>query len=44
MEEKSQIIETLIEKATDYGKTSIEVSKLKALVKASDAVSSFFLI
>lgn len=41
MEEKSQIIETLIEKATDYGKTSIELIKLKALEKTSDAVSSF---
>jgi hypothetical protein len=41
MEEKSQIIETLIEKATDYGKTSIELIKLKALEKASDTISSF---
>jgi hypothetical protein len=41
MEEKAKIIETLIEEATEYGKTSIELIKLKSLDKVSDVVSSF---
>ena len=41
MEDQTNLIETLIEKATDYGKTSYELAKLKALDKTSDVVSSF---
>lgn len=51
MEEKAKLIESLLEKATDYSKTSFELIKLKALDKTSDVVSSsiphsvvFFLI
>jgi hypothetical protein len=51
MEEKSKLFESLIESATDYGKTSIELVKLKAVDKTSDVVSTlipysliFFLI
>lgn len=40
MEENTSSIESLIEKATDYGKTSIELAKLKALDKTSEVVSS----
>ena len=40
MEEKSNLIESLIEKATDYGKTSYELVKLKAVDKTSDVVST----
>lgn len=40
MEENSNIIEELIEKAVDYGKSSLELAKLKALDKTSDAVAS----
>lgn len=40
MEENSNIIEELIEKTIDYGKSSLELAKLKALDKTSDAVSS----
>jgi hypothetical protein len=40
MEENANIIEELIEKAVDYGKSSLELAKLKALDKISGAVSS----
>ena len=40
MEEKSNLIESLIERATDYGKTSYELLKLKAIDKTSDVVST----
>lgn len=40
MEDQVKLIETLLEKATDYGKTSYELLKLKALDKTSDMVSS----
>jgi hypothetical protein len=40
MEEKSNLIESLIERATDYGKTSYELVKLKAIDKTSDVVST----
>jgi hypothetical protein len=40
MEENEKVIESLIEKATDYGKTSYELVKLKALEKTTDVVSS----
>lgn len=32
-------MESLFEKATDYGKTSYELAKLKAVKKASDVIS-----
>jgi hypothetical protein len=41
MEENTKLIESLLEKATDYGKTSFELVKLRALDKTSDVVSSF---
>jgi fatty acid desaturase len=41
MEDNAKLIETLLEKATDYGKTSFELAKYKALDKTSDALSSF---
>ena len=40
MEDNAKMIETLFEKATDYGKTSFELVKLKAIDKTSDIVSS----
>lgn len=40
MDNNSTIIISLIEKATEYGKTSIELGKLKALDIVSDVVSS----
>lgn len=40
MENNAKLIESLVEKATDYGKTSFELAKLKALDKTSDVVSS----
>jgi hypothetical protein len=41
MEDNPKLIESLLERATDYGKTSYELVKLKALDKTSDIVSSF---
>lgn len=41
MEDNSKMFESLLEKATEYGKTSLEVVKLKALEKTSEVVSSF---
>jgi len=40
MEDNTNLIETLIEKATDYGKTSYELAKLRALEKTSVVISS----
>jgi fatty acid desaturase len=40
MEEKAKLLESLVEKATDYGKVSLELVKLKAVAKTSDIVSS----
>jgi len=40
MEDNAKLIESLLEKATDYGKTTFELVKLKALDKTSDVVSS----
>lgn len=40
MEENARLIESLLEKATEYGKTSYELVKLKALDKTSEVVSS----
>jgi hypothetical protein len=41
MEENINSIESLIEKATEYGKTSFELAKLKAVDKTAEVVSSF---
>lgn len=40
MEEQTNAIESLIEKAEEYSKTSIELLKLKAVDKSSEALSS----
>ncbi|HBY55178.1 MAG TPA: hypothetical protein DEH15_22535 [Marinilabiliales bacterium] len=40
MEENTNLIEGLIEKTVEYGKSSLELAKLKALDKTSDVVSS----
>jgi fatty acid desaturase len=40
MEENSNLIESLLGKVNEYGKTSYELAKLKALDKTSDVVSS----
>jgi len=41
MENHSKMIESLMERATEYGKTSFELVKLKALDKTAEVVSSF---
>jgi len=41
MEDNAKLIESLLEKAADYGKASFELVKLKALDKTSDVVSTF---
>jgi hypothetical protein len=40
MEENSKFLESLLESATEYGKTSLELGKLKALDKTADVVST----
>ena len=40
-DENAKLIESLLERVTDYGKTTYELIKLKTLDKATDAVSSF---
>jgi hypothetical protein len=40
MEDNPDLIESLIQKATDYGKASFELVKLKALDKTTDLISS----
>jgi len=42
MEENTNLIESLLEKASDYGKTSYELVKLNAIDKTSNGISSFF--
>jgi hypothetical protein len=41
MDDNTNLIESLFERATDYGKSSYELVKLKTLDKTSDVVSSF---
>jgi len=41
MEDNTKLIGELLERATEYGKTSFELLKLKALDKTSDVISSF---
>jgi hypothetical protein len=40
MDDNSKLLETLLDRATEYGKTSYELVKLKAVDKVSDVVSS----
>lgn len=40
MEEKSKLLEALLDRATDYGKVSLDIAKLKAVDKTSEIVSS----
>jgi phosphoglycerol transferase MdoB-like AlkP superfamily enzyme len=40
MEDNPKIIEELLGKVTEYGKTEIQLAKLKVLDKTSDAVST----
>ena len=40
MEDNAKLIESLVERATEYGKTSYKLAKLKALDKTSEVVSS----
>lgn len=40
MEDKANLMETLVERASVYGKSTFELAKLKALDKTSDMVSS----
>jgi len=41
MEDKGKLLESLLDSAKEYGITSFELVKLKALDKATDVVSSF---
>jgi hypothetical protein len=41
MEKNANLLETLLERASEYGKTSIELARLKALDKTTEIVSSF---
>lgn len=40
MEDNTNLIESLLERISEYGKSSFELVKLKALDKTSDAISS----
>jgi hypothetical protein len=40
MEDNAKLIESLLEKAAEYGKTSFELVKLKVIDKITDLVSS----
>lgn len=40
MEENKQLLESLVDRATNYGKTCFELVKLRAVDKTSDVVSS----
>jgi len=42
MEDNAKLIESILERATEYGKTTFELTKLKALDKTTDVVSSIF--
>jgi hypothetical protein len=41
MEDNSKLLESLLDRATEYSKTSYELVKLKALDKSADIISSF---
>ncbi len=40
MEDNTTFLESLLERASEYGKTSLELAKLKTLDKTTDIVSS----
>jgi hypothetical protein len=40
MDDNSKLLESLLDRATEYGKTSYELAKLKAVDKTTDVVSS----
>lgn len=40
MEDSKKLLETLVDRVTDYGKTSYELVKLQAVDKSSDVISS----
>jgi hypothetical protein len=40
IEEKTALVELLVERATDYGKTSYQLIRLKVLAKSADVISS----
>lgn len=40
MEDNKKLLESIVERATDYGKTSFELVKLQAVDKSSEVVSS----
>jgi hypothetical protein len=40
MEDNTKLLESLLEKASDYGKTSLELVKLKSIDKTADVVST----
>jgi hypothetical protein len=40
MEENTELFESLLERATEYGKTSYELVKLKVLDKTTDVIST----
>jgi fatty acid desaturase len=42
MDENAKLIESILERSAEYGKTTFELAKLKALDKATDVVSSLF--
>jgi hypothetical protein len=41
MEDNSKLLDSLLDRATEYSKTSYELVKLKALDKTTDIISSF---
>jgi hypothetical protein len=41
MEDNTKLLESLLERLNDYGQTSLELVKLKAIDKSSEVVSSF---
>lgn len=41
MEDNTRLIESLLERASEYGKTSYELAKLNIVDKTSDSISSF---
>lgn len=41
MEETAKLIESLLERAIEYGKTSFDLARLKTLDKTTEVVSSF---
>jgi hypothetical protein len=43
MEDNPNLLESLVEKAAEYGKTNLELVKLKAVEKVSDTGSSLLL-